>query len=100
MTRSLDINSISLSFLKKFEAFILSEPKLRFSRKSGVVAQEGKKVKVSVISYMSSLKFMHRMAKDEFNDEENGVINIPLSPFAKYSIPRSNAPKPRAFTVE
>ena len=97
---SLDINSINLSFLKKFEAFILSEPKLYFNRKDGMVALEGEKAKASVTSYMSTLKFIHRMAKDEFNDEENGVINIPLSPFAKYSIPRPNTPKPRALTIE
>lgn len=98
--KSLDINCINLSFLRKFETFILFEPKQGYNKRDGKVEMGGEKGKASVVAYMSSLRLIHKMAKDEYNDEENGVINIPLSPFAKYVMPKNNVPKPRTLTIE
>lgn len=97
---TLDINQMNVSLIRKFEDFILSEPKQSYNSRDGIVSTEKKKGIPSVVSYMSSIKFLHNLAKSEFNDEENGVINIPLSPFKKYTIPSNMFSGSRVLTVE
>ena len=40
------------------------------------------------------------MAKDEYNNEDIGVINIPLSPFKNFKIPKPPVTRKRAVSVE
>lgn len=97
----LDIREITVSFLQKFEAFLLNEPRLCYNRKDGVVATKRSKANGRVLSsYMACLRHLHNLAKDQFNDEDRGVILIPNSPFKKYKIKSAPAPKKRAISPE
>ena len=49
---------------------------------------------------MACLRHLHNLAKDQFNDEDRGVILIPNSPFKKYKIKSAPAPKKRAISPE
>ena len=49
--------------------------------------------------YMSVLKAAHNAAKLEYNDEDNGVIRIQGSPFARYKMPKAPLPEPRAIDL-
>ena len=40
----------------------------------------------------SQIKTLHNLAKNEYNDEDRGIIRIPFSPFSKYKI----APVPKS----
>lgn len=50
--------------------------------------------------YPSVLRAIHNKAKAEFNDEDAGIIRIPLSPFKRVSIPKVPITRKRALTVD
>lgn len=50
--------------------------------------------------YPSVLRAIHNKAKAEFNDEDAGIIRIPLSPFKKVSIPKVPITRKRALTID
>lgn len=77
--RDIDINDITLSVLREYSEWF---------KQSGGGAR-------AYELYMSNLCALHNMAKDEFNDEEGGEVNIRLSPFAKikYKRPRAETRK-------
>jgi integrase len=50
--------------------------------------------------YPSNIRALHNRAKNEFNDEEIGLICIPLSPFKKIKLPNLPETKHRALTTE
>lgn len=50
--------------------------------------------------YPSVLRAIHNKAKAEFNDEDAGIIRIPLSPFKRVAIPKVPKTRKRALTVE
>lgn len=81
-SETLDISRINARFLTGFERFIEAEPVLTHSRK-GAIRQlhKTKKGGRAVSSYLACVRHIHNLAKQEFNDEELGVIRIPQSPF-------------------
>lgn len=50
--------------------------------------------------YLSNIRALHNKAKAEYNDEDTGIIRIPLSPFVKIKIPQAPQTKKRALTIE
>lgn len=80
---SLDIADVKVSLLQSYEAWL---------RKENVSAG-------SIHLYMSIVKAVHNAAKLEYNDEDNGEVCIPGSPFAKYKIPRAPLPEPQAIDL-
>ncbi len=50
--------------------------------------------------YPSILRAIHNRAKKEFNDEEAGIIKIPLSPFSKIDLPKVSMSRKRALDAE
>lgn len=91
---SMDISEVTGNFLRSFENFLRDEPLTSAKHKE-------KKKKDSVVSvYMSKIKTVYEYAKLEYNDEDNGVINIPWSPFARYKIPQGNTSEHRVLSVE
>ena len=87
---SLDISEINVQFLKKYVEWVESKP-------APSKRQKGER---AVSLYLSNIRALHNMAKDEYNDEDNGIINIPLSPFAKFKVPKSPVTRKRAVSVE
>lgn len=86
--RDLDINEVTLSVLREYTEWFKGNG-------GGARAYE---------LYMSNLCALHNMAKEEFNDEESGEVNIRLSPFSKikYKRPRAETRKikKRALSAE
>ena len=84
----IDINEVTLSVLRDYTEWFKGNG-------GGARAYE---------LYMSNLNALHNMAKEEFNDEESGEVNIRLSPFAKikYKRPRAETRKikKRALSAE
>jgi integrase len=96
----LDISQVTAKFLERFEEYITSEPVQNPKRKNKESVQEKKKKGRAVSSYMENLRHIHNRAKWEYNDEDLGIIRIPLSPFAKYKVKKAPAPKPRPISTE
>ncbi len=75
--KELKTKMINLNFLEDYE---------RFLQKEGV----GRR---GVNLYMTHLKHVFNLAKEFYNDEDQGFIPIPNNPFSKYRIPHQPPPK-------
>lgn len=100
-SETLDISRINARFLTGFERFIEAEPVLTHSRK-GAIRQlhKTKKGGRAVSSYLACVRHIHNLAKQEFNDEELGVIRIPQSPFKTYKVKQPPKVKKRAVNPD
>lgn len=99
--QSLDIRHITVRFLEEFESFIANEPVLHYDRNGKLHEQERKKEGGRAISqYLGAIRALHNRAKYEYNDEDSGVILIPLSPFNKYRVKQPPTAKNRAVALE
>lgn len=74
--KELKTKMINLNFLEDYE---------RFLQKEGV----GRR---GVNLYMTHLKHVFNLAKEFYNDEDQGFIPIPNNPFSKYRIPHQPPP--------
>ena len=74
---SLDIAEINTKFVASFVDFLQHE-------KTPTNPNPRKR---TPSLYYSKIQTLHNIAKDEFNDEEAGIIRIPLSPFVKVKKP-------------
>lgn len=87
---NISIREITVNFLNNYMKWIHEQP-ARTNRKKGERAQS---------LYLSNLRAIHNRAKLEFNDEDLGVIRIPLSPFKKIRIPKIPLTRKRALDSE
>jgi len=84
---SISIQEINSKFVSDWIAWIKKQPAP--SKKSkGERAQS---------LYPSCLRAIHNQAKEDFNDEDSGLIRIPLSPFKK--LPKVPASRKRALEI-
>lgn len=97
---TLDVNDITVSFLKRYERHLMEEPTYKGLRTGESFVTNKPKSGRAVSLYMSHLKFIFGQAKLEYNDEEAGKINIPLSPFDRYKIAPLPQTKHRVLSVE
>lgn len=84
----ISIHEITSKFVKDWIEWIKAQPP-RPNRQKGERAQS---------IYPSNIRALHNMAKEEFNDEDTGVIKIPLSPFKK--LPKVPVSRKRALDVK
>jgi integrase len=89
----LDISEITVGFLRDYKKWLQTKP----ARKNRPDKETGRR---SPSLYLSTLRAIHNRAKDEYNDEDAGIINIPLSPFKKVGIPPVPVSRKRALTKE
>jgi integrase len=97
---TLDISEIGINFLREFESFLETEPSQRgCNRKTGrtVIPSKGGR---AVSQYLACIRAAHNRAKEEFNDEDRGVIPIPYSPFKHFKIKPQPATRKRGLTPE
>lgn len=85
---SLDINEITTRFVNDWIKWIRERPS---NRVKGGRAES---------LYPETIRSLHNLAKDEYNNEDIGDIKIPLSPFKKARIPETPAKKDIDITVE
>lgn len=84
---SLDISEFTLPMLRDFCRFVENEPKQRCRIIDGekVLVPTGrpKKPGVSSAVYVRQLGVIYRAARDAYNDEDRGIMNVPRNPFAR-----------------
>lgn len=83
----ISIREITVSFIKNWIKWIQEQP-APSKKEKGTRAQS---------LYPSNLRTIHNKAKKEFNDEEAGIIRIPLSPFSKIKLPKVPVSRKRAL---
>ncbi len=86
----LDISEVTVKLLEDFHNFIINEP-ARPNRVKGNRAPS---------SYLGAMRILHNKAKERYNDEDAGVIRIPLSPFKRFKVPKQPATRKRSITIE
>ena len=86
---SISIHEITSSFVVKWKTWIETQP-APYNKEKGNRAAS---------LYLATMRAIHNKAKEEFNDEDAGILNIPLSPF-KNKVPQHPAAKKRAITAE
>lgn len=97
----LDIRHITVRFLEEFEKFIANEPAHKADRNGKLHEQERTKGGGRAISsYLGCIRALHNQAKFEYNDEDRGIILIPLSPFNKYRVKQPPRSKNKAVELE
>ena len=94
----LDINLITLEFLEQFKAFLIGERDARTKK----LMQQGKRVTSnrSLSLYLVSIKKLFSEAKRKFNKKDKNLILIPNSPFEDFKIPKQEATRKRAISVD
>lgn len=85
---SVSIREITTRFVNDWIKWIQEQPS-RDKRKKGNRAQS---------LYPSTIRAVHNRAKEEYNDEEVGLIRIPLSPFKK--LPKVSPSRKRALELD
>lgn len=86
----IDISEITVQLLEDFCTFIKNEP-ARPKRVKGERAPS---------SYLGAVRILHNKAKERYNDEDAGIIRIPLSPFKRFKVPKPPITRKRSITVE
>jgi len=89
-TDNISIHKITSKFVQSWIDWILKQPAPK-NREKGNRA---------VSLYPGLIRALHNRAKEQYNDEDEGVINIPLSPFAKIKLPAFQPSKKRALSAE
>ena len=95
----LDILEITTKFLKSLENHLANEPRQQISHGKLVKSSKPKSER-TILMVMSHVKTIYELAKDEYNDEDNAIINIPYSPFSKYKMVKVKPAKHRVLSVE
>lgn len=86
----ISIHNITQSFMQRYIDYLVNMPALP-NKVRGTRAQS---------SYPSAIRALHNKAKEKYNDEDAGIIRIPLSPFGKLKIPKVEQSRKRAISVE
>ncbi|MBQ0081133.1 MAG: phage integrase SAM-like domain-containing protein [Alistipes sp.] len=82
------VKEITSRFVRDWVTWIDAQPAPK-NKKKGTRAKS---------LYPSQLRAIHNLAKKEYNDEDTGVIKIPLSPFR--DLPKVEPARKRALTAE
>lgn len=102
--RKLNINDITVRFLRQFEEYIRKEPKiapnasLKRGRPASSKTPKGDCRAVSL--YLSCLRHMFMMARQEYNEPDLDIYRIPNNPFEYYRVPKQKPAKRRNKSQE
>jgi hypothetical protein len=87
---ALDVHEITSKFIQGCIEWIMEQ-----------AAPSGRKKGERAASlYPSSIRALHNRAKQEFNNEDEGIIRIPLSPFSKIKLPSMPKVRKHALSPE
>ena len=87
---NLDVLEVTGRLVQDFAEWIVAQP-ARNGRKKGDRAAS---------LYLGIIRAIHNRAKNEHNDEDLGVVNIPISPFKRFKIPKSPPTRKRAVEID
>ena len=96
---SMDISEINKALLLQFMDFLKNEERLYICDGRVLAVGTEKKV-VAPYIYLRKLKAIYQAAKDRYNDEDEGIINIPKSPFANIDLSNVRPMNMTAKTVD
>ena len=84
----LDVNAITANFLRAFVDFINAEPVISYNRykKTYTQSKKPKNENAAAKNYLSWLSRVFSAAKEKYNDEDEGIILIPRSPFERVEV--------------
>lgn len=94
--RRLDVNDITATFVARFREFLETEPALRNGTGHHRAKSRGSR---AVSYYLTCVKAIHNMARDEFNDDDVGLVRIPRSPFKSGTIPAQPVTEHRTLSA-
>lgn len=87
---TLSIHEVTVKLLTDFCKFLMNEP-ARPNRTKGERAPS---------LYLGNIRILHNKAKAMYNDEDAGIIRIPLSPFKRFQVTRPPLTRKRSITIE
>lgn len=95
---TLDVKLITIDFLERFKDFLNYERKEREKQ----LAEQGKRIPSNraLSLYLMSIKKLFNEAKRIYNKKYKNTILIPHSPFDDFIIPKQEAARKRAISVE
>jgi integrase len=96
---NINISKIDTEFLRKFKSFIETEPSQQGSNRKKTTKKNVPKGR-AVSAYLTCIRAIYNRARDKYNDEDRGIINIPFYPFKKISIKQEQRTRKRALTIE
>lgn len=86
---SLEANELTGTMLNQWVEWIGKQPAIGKRKKGGRAAS----------LYIAQMKAVYNQAKNEFNDEDMGVVRMPFNPFAKVKV-EEPVPEKRSLTIE
>ena len=93
--RTIDINEITKSLMVGFVEYINKEPMVRMNRHTGEMFESKKKTtktkNLTASVYTSRLSAVFKAAKRKYNDEDDGMVLIPRSPFDNLDIKKPDS---------
>ncbi|GHT02358.1 transposase [Bacteroidia bacterium] len=87
---SVSVHEITTQFVKDWIKWLKEQP-ARSGREKGGRAES---------LYPGKIRALHNLAKNEYNDEDTGIVRIPLSPFKKISLPSMPEQRDRSLSIE
>lgn len=91
-SRDLNFSDITSNLLRRYEEWLRQQPSLNSKGKGVTISSAGVKL------YIGNIQRIFNIAKEEFNDEDRGIIRIANNPFSKYKLPKYNAPSKYALS--
>lgn len=102
--RTLDVNDVTVRFLRQFEEFIRKEPKIApaacLKRGKASTSKIPKGDCRAVSLYLNCFRHMFLMARQEYNDPDLDIYRIPNNPFEYYKVPIQKPAKRRNKSQE
>lgn len=92
--RDLNFSEITSALLRRYEEWLRMQPARNSKNKEILISDAGVRL------YLGNIQRVFNIAREEYNDEERGIIKIANDPFSKYKIPKYNAPSKYALTKE
>ncbi len=86
-SKQLPVSMITVKFLRDFEAFIRDQP--------GSGNNKGMTRAPSL--YLGIVRALHNKMKQYYNDEDEDIVTVKLSPFVRYKLPAEKATRKRAI---
>lgn len=99
---TLNVNDITVRFLRSFEEFIKKEPKIASCFRTGET-KETKTIKGesrAVSQYLGAVRHIYGLARLEYNEPDLDIIRIPNNPFEYYKVPKQQPAKRRNKSQE
>lgn len=96
-----DISQITVRNLRKFEEYLSNEKVVKVDWRTGKSKSINKtKGKRAPSLYIGAIRHVYKCARLEFNEPDQGIINIPVDPFEYYSVPKIPASRHRDIPLE